>query len=53
MKSTDVLNNFKYFNLVYIDHKAKELDMLEKREKTMIIRGAMGRKMPYGKIIYL
>ena len=33
-------------HVVYLDHKAKELDLLEKGVKTMIIRGAMGRKIP-------
>lgn len=35
-------------NVVYLDYKAKELDNLIKGQKTMIIRGAMGRKLPYG-----
>ncbi len=37
-------------NVVYLDYKAKELDNLRKGLKTMIIRGAMGRKLPYGKV---
>jgi hypothetical protein len=37
-------------HVVYLDHKAKELDLLEKGVKTMIIRGAMGRKIPYRKV---
>jgi hypothetical protein len=37
-------------HIVYLDHKAKELENLRKGLKTMIIRGAMGRKLPYGKV---
>ena len=37
-------------NVVYLDYKAKELDNLKNGKKTMIIRGAMGRKLPYGKV---
>ncbi|MHC1690025.1 MAG: hypothetical protein AB9833_04260 [Bacteroidales bacterium] len=37
-------------NVVYLDYKAKELDNLRKGSKNMIIRGAMGRKLPYGNI---
>lgn len=37
-------------HVVYLDYKAKELDNLSKGIKTMIIRGAMGRKFPYGKV---
>jgi len=37
-------------NVVYLDYKAKELDNLKSGKKTMIIRGAMGRKLPYGKV---
>jgi len=37
-------------HIVYLDKKAKELDYLISGEKTMIIRGAMGRKYPYGKL---
>jgi len=37
-------------HVVYIDYKAKELENLEKGLKTMIIRGAMGRKFLYGKV---
>lgn len=35
-------------NVVCLDYKAKELDNLKNGNKTMIIRGAMGRKLPYG-----
>lgn len=37
-------------HIVYLDYKAKELDNLISGQKTMIIRGAMGRKMPHGRI---
>ncbi len=35
-------------HLVYLDKSAKELEKLLKGEKTMIIRGAAGRKSPLG-----
>lgn len=37
-------------NVVYLDSKARELENLAHGEKNMIIRGAMGRKLPYGKV---
>jgi hypothetical protein len=37
-------------HVVYLDAKAKELDLLIAGEKSMIIRGAAGRKMPYGRV---
>ena len=37
-------------HVVYLDHKAKELEFLKSGKKSMIIRGAMGRKMPYGRV---
>ena len=37
-------------NVVYLDYKAKELKNLKNKNKTMIIRGAMGRKLPYGRV---
>jgi hypothetical protein len=37
-------------HVVYLDAKAKELDMLINGNKTMIIRGATGRKIPYGRV---
>jgi hypothetical protein len=37
-------------NVVYLDYKAKELENIRKGQKTMIIRGAMGRKLPYGRV---
>ncbi|MDD3048813.1 MAG: hypothetical protein PHQ89_02330 [Bacilli bacterium] len=35
-------------HLVYLDSKAKELEKLLNKEKTMIIRGANGKKCPLG-----
>jgi hypothetical protein len=37
-------------HVVYLDAKAAEMDKLLSGEKTMIIRGAAGRKMPYGRV---
>ncbi len=37
-------------HVVYLDHKANELEKLLSGQKTMIIRGATGRKMPYGRV---
>lgn len=37
-------------HVVYLDAKAKEMEMLLSGKKTMIIRGAAGRKMPYGRV---
>ena len=37
-------------HIVYLDARAKELDLLLSGKKTMIIRGATGRKMPYGRV---
>lgn len=37
-------------NVVYVDSRAKELENLKSGKKTMIIRGAMGRKLPYGRV---
>ena len=37
-------------HVVYLDASAKELDLLLSGKKTMIIRGATGRKMPYGRV---
>ncbi|MDD3823455.1 MAG: hypothetical protein PHN93_06915 [Sphaerochaetaceae bacterium] len=36
--------------MVYLDAKAYELDKLRNGEKCMIIRGATGRKLPYGRV---
>jgi hypothetical protein len=37
-------------HVVYLDAKAKELESLLSGKKTMIIRGAAGRKLPYGRV---
>ena len=37
-------------HIVYLDAKAKELDQLIAGTKSMLIRGATGRKMPYGRV---
>lgn len=37
-------------HVVYLDYKAKELTNLSLGKKKMIARGAMGRKVPYGRI---
>lgn len=37
-------------HVVYTDAKAKELAEILNGNKTMIIRGAAGRKMPYGRV---
>lgn len=37
-------------HLVYLDFKDKELENLLSGTKTMIIRGAMGKKLPYGRV---
>lgn len=37
-------------HVVYLDVKEKELSKLINGEKTMIIRGAAGRKLPYGRV---
>lgn len=37
-------------HVVYLDAKAKEMESLLSEKKTMIIRGAAGRKMPYGRV---
>lgn len=37
-------------HVVYLDAKEKELDKLLAGEKSMIIRGAAGRKLPYGRV---
>lgn len=40
--------NEKAQHLVYLNDKAKELEKLINKEKTMIIRGAAGKKCPLG-----
>jgi len=37
-------------HVVYLDAKAYELDKLRNGEKWMVIRGATGRKLPYGRV---
>lgn len=37
-------------HVVYLDAKANEYDKLLTGDKTMIIRGATGRKLPYGRV---
>lgn len=37
-------------HVVYLDHKAKELENLLNGSKDMIIRGAQGRKLPHGRV---
>lgn len=37
-------------HIVYLDARAGEAEKLLSGEKTMIIRGAAGRKMPYGRV---
>jgi len=37
-------------HVVYLDAKANELENLLNGKKIMIIRGAMGRKLPYGRV---
>ncbi|RJP59115.1 MAG: hypothetical protein C4543_07065 [Ignavibacteriales bacterium] len=37
-------------HVVYLDAKAKELESLLSGKKKMIIRGATGRKLPYGRV---
>lgn len=37
-------------HVVYLDAKAKEMDNILSGNKKMIIRGATGRKIPYGRV---
>lgn len=37
-------------HVVYVDAKSNELEKLLDQTKTMIIRGAAGRKLPYGRV---
>ena len=37
-------------HIVYLDRKANELQNLTDGKKSMIIRGAMGRKLPHGRV---
>jgi hypothetical protein len=37
-------------HVVYLDAQAKELEKLLSGQKTMLIRGAAGRKLPHGRV---
>ena len=37
-------------HVVYLHSKDNELEFLYSKQKTMLIRGAAGRKMPYGRV---
>lgn len=37
-------------HVVYVDAKADELGKLLRGKKTLVIRGAAGRKLPYGRV---
>ncbi len=37
-------------HLVYLDYDSKELENLESNQKDIILRGATGRKLPYGRV---
>lgn len=37
-------------HIVYVDDKAGELEKLISGEKAIVIRGATGRKLPYGRV---
>jgi hypothetical protein len=37
-------------HVVYLEVKEKELDKLKSGQKSMIIRGAAGRKLPHGRV---
>ncbi len=37
-------------HVVYVDHKSGELEKLTANKKKIIIRGATGRKLPYGRV---
>ncbi len=37
-------------HVVYLDAKARELDKLLAGQKRIIVRGATGRKLPYGRV---
>jgi len=38
-------------HVVYLDAQAKELESLLRGKKTMIVRGATGRKLPFGRVV--
>ena len=37
-------------HLVYLDYKSKEWNYLLSKEKDIVLRGATGRKVPYGRV---
>ena len=37
-------------HVVYLDKKSKEFEYLKQKEKDIILRGATGRKLPYGRV---
>ena len=37
-------------HVVYLDKKSKKKEFIQSGEKTMVIRGATGRKLPYGHV---
>ncbi|MCU7496050.1 MAG: hypothetical protein HF314_11470 [Ignavibacteria bacterium] len=37
-------------HIVYVEASSKEMNKILNGEKTMILRGASGRKMPYGRV---
>lgn len=37
-------------HIVYVDTKARELEKLLAGDKSMIVRGGTGRKLPYGRV---
>lgn len=37
-------------HVVYLDKKSNEYELLCSGKKTMLVRGAMGRKMPHGRV---
>jgi len=43
-------NDEKTVHIAYLDKKAKEFEKLINKQKSMIIRGANGRKSPYGRV---
>jgi hypothetical protein len=44
------LNQFTMDHIVYLDTRSKEIENLVKGNKSMIIRAAEGRKLPYGRV---
>ena len=37
-------------HVVYVNHKSGELELLVSGEKSIILRGAASRKLPYGRV---